>query len=99
MNQSKATRTVTVTNRAGLHARAALAVVNLVRRYHAKVELIKDRRRVDSVDMLQMLSLGAAQGEELTVEATGEEAEAAVQALAQLFADKFNEEDQQPVGK
>ncbi len=42
MNQPKATRTVTVANRAGLHARPALLVANCVRKFQAKVELVTE---------------------------------------------------------
>jgi phosphotransferase system HPr (HPr) family protein len=93
-NQGKATRTVTVANRAGLHARAALLVAKCARGYPTtKVELVRDRYRVEATDMLQMLSLGAQQGQVLALEATGADAEAALDALATLFAAKFHEED------
>lgn len=93
MNQAKATRTVTVDNRAGLHARAALMVFNCAREFQAKVELVMGRQRVDAGDMLQMLSLGAAQGTTLVLEATGPDAQRAIEALQTLFAAKFHEED------
>jgi len=47
---------------------------------------------VDGTDVLQILSLGALPGEELLVEASGEEADAAVAALAQLFQNRFGED-------
>ncbi len=92
MNEAKATRTVTVANRAGLHARSALLVANCVRKFQAKVALISGRERVDATDMLQMLSLGAAQGQTLVLEAVGPQAEEALDALVELFAAKFHED-------
>jgi phosphocarrier protein HPr len=96
MDEPKATRTVLVANRAGLHARAALLIVQLVRQFQqqhqTKVELIGDRQRVDAGEMLQVLTLGAAQGEQLVIEATGEGGEEIVEALERLFADKFGED-------
>jgi phosphocarrier protein HPr len=93
MPEASATRTVTVINSQGLHARAAVLLAELVRRFQAKVELIaNDRRRVAPTDVLQTLSLGAVQGEELTVVATGDDAQAALDAVADLFAHKFGED-------
>ncbi len=80
-------------NRAGLHARAALLVANCVRQFQAKVELVMGRERVDALDMLQVLSLGAAQGRSIQLEATGAEAEAVLESLARLFAARFHEDE------
>jgi phosphocarrier protein len=93
MDQPQATRTVTVANRAGLHARAALMVFNLMRAFPAKVEIVMDWQRASASDVLQLLSLGAARGQELTLEASGAGADAALDALAQLFAAGFHEEE------
>jgi phosphocarrier protein HPr len=96
MDEPKATRTVLVANRAGLHARAALLIVQLVRqfqeRHEVKVEFISNRQRVDAREMLQVLTLGAAQGEQLVIEASGDGAEEIAEALDRLFADKFGED-------
>ena len=82
-----------VTNREGLHARAATLVAELVRSVPARVELVKGTHRVDGTDVLQILSLGAAQGEELALEATGEDAFAALDSLVRLFASNFGEDE------
>jgi phosphocarrier protein NPr len=92
---SPATRTVMVLNRQGLHARAAVLLAELARRFEAKVELITgDRRRATTTDVLQTLALGAAEGEELLLAATGSDAETALEAVAQLFANKFGEDQE-----
>jgi phosphotransferase system HPr (HPr) family protein len=93
MDQPKATRIVVVTNRAGLHARSALMVYKLAQAFPAKIEIVMDRQRASANDMLELLSLGAAQGTELTLEASGQGADAALEALAGLFAAGFHEED------
>jgi phosphocarrier protein HPr len=93
MDQPKVTRTVTVANRSGIHLRAALMVFNLTRSFPAKVEIVMDRQRARADDILQVTTLGAAQGQELTLEASGPGAESALDALAQLFAARFHEED------
>jgi phosphocarrier protein len=94
MSEPQVTRTVTVANRHGLHLRAALLVLNTARRFDAKISLLTpERQRADATDVLQVMSLGAEPGCSLVLEATGKEAEAAVEALAKLFADRFHEDD------
>ena len=70
-------------------ARALIA--ELVRRFDARVMMVKDRERVESTDVLQVLSLGAGPGCELLLEAVGGDAEEVLDALARLFSDNFNE--------
>jgi phosphotransferase system HPr (HPr) family protein len=92
MSEIALTRTFVVANRAGLHLRAALLIATLVRGFKARVTISKDNNRVDGGEVLQIMSLGAAQGEELSAEATGEEAQQALDALEELFLDKFGED-------
>ena len=104
MSQTKATRTVTVANPQGLHARAATLIANLVKHLPAKVELIKGALRVDGTNVLQMLSLCALPGDQLLLEATGQDAEAALEAVVELFESEFAQEDlaerdDQPTGE
>ena len=92
MHEAKATRKVTVANREGVHARAATMIATLARRFRARVELIKGHHRVDATDVLQVLSLGAEEGTQLVLEASGDDAESALDALEALFRNKFDEE-------
>jgi phosphotransferase system HPr (HPr) family protein len=75
-----------------LHARAATEVAKLARRFQATLVMVKGRQRADCGDVLQILSLGAAVGETLVLEATGEDAEAALEALAELLHNQFDED-------
>ena len=90
--QTSATRTVVVNNEQGLHARAAMAIAQTVRRFEAKVELVKSHQRVEATEILQILSLGADSGTQLVIEAHGLDAEQALEAVVQLFSDNFGEE-------
>jgi phosphocarrier protein HPr len=92
MSSLTASRSVVVTNQAGLHARAALAIAKMVRQFQSKVELVKEHQRVEGKDVMQILTLGALPGTKLLLEADGPDAEQAVDALAQLFFAKFHEE-------
>jgi phosphotransferase system HPr (HPr) family protein len=91
MSDPQATRTIRVTNPEGVHARAATLIAELARRFQSRVALLKGCTRVDGTEVLQLLSLGAAEGEEVTVEATGPDADAAVDALTELFAGNFQD--------
>jgi phosphotransferase system HPr (HPr) family protein len=86
---NSATRTVTVLNPAGLHARPSLAVVQTVRGSQSKVEVRTARQSVDAADILQLLGLGAVQGTELVLSASGPDAKEVVDRLAEQFANCF----------
>ena len=92
MPEASASRTVVVSNPAGIHARAATLIAELVRGFASRVILIKNHERVESTDVLQVLSLGAAPGEELILEAFGEDAEEVLDSLSRLFSENFHEE-------
>ena len=90
MSQGKLARTVTVLNPEGVHARAATQIRQVVLRYRATVEISKDGAEpADATSVLHLLSLCAGQGDALTLEASGEDAAAALDALIQLFASHF----------
>ncbi len=94
MCEPRPTRTVIVGNPEGVHARAATLIAGTVRRFRSKVQLVKSRHRVDATDVLQILSLGAGDGTELQLEAVGDDAEAALDALVELFRGKFGDNAQ-----
>ncbi len=96
MDQFKHTRTVTVANPTGLHARAALLIANLAREHEVALALVKDSQTAEASSIIQMLSLGAKQGDRLMLEASGPGAEEALGALERLFAEKFHEKDENP---
>ncbi len=93
MNQPKLTRIVRVINRQGVHARAATLIAKVVRCHQSKVSLRKGAERVEGTEVLQIMSLGAGEGDEVTLEATGSDAEVVLEALAALFDGHFDNED------
>lgn len=84
-----ATRHVQVARPAGLHARPSLAIATAIRPFDAKVTIHSGDRTADASSVLEILTLGAAQGADLELRATGPEAEEALEALVRLFADDF----------
>lgn len=95
MSDKKVSRIVIVNVPQGIHARPADLIVRLCRQYEAKIEFVKENHRVDGKSILDLLTLAAVQGTELTVEADGPDAPAALDALAELFASDFAENEQE----
>jgi phosphotransferase system HPr (HPr) family protein len=85
------TRTVIVTNPQGLHARPADLFVKLACQYQSRIEVIKDGERVDGKSILNILTLAAVEGTQLEIVAIGPDAEAALDALAELVRTNFSE--------
>ena len=86
------TRSVTVVNPLGLHARAAARFVHLATRFDAQVRVGRDSKVMDGKSIMGILLLAAARGTAITVEAAGEDEQAAVDALVQLVESGFGEE-------
>lgn len=91
MSDNAATRQVRVSNPQGLHARPAHALVNLASRFQSEIEYIRDHERVDGKSILSVLTLAAEQGTELIIEARGEDAKDALDALEHLFLEGFGD--------
>ena len=96
MTPNRASCTVTVVNPQGLHARPVNLFVQLANQFESTIEVIKDEQRVDGKSILSILTLAAAQGTKLSIEATGQDAEAALEALADLVTKGFAEEEVNP---
>ena len=89
---SDTSRTVLITNKRGLHARASAKFVTLASAQKAIVEVEKDGSRVVGTSIMGLMMLGAAMGDSVTISATGDGAEAAVTALCDLVEAKFGED-------
>ncbi len=85
-------RQVRVTNKLGLHARAATKLVQLAAKYKSEVFLEREDERVNGKSIMGVLMLTAAIGTELQVITTGPDAAEALDAICALFAAKFGEE-------
>ena len=85
-------RTVTIVNRRGLHARAAARFVKTVERFKADVTVVRKEATVSGLSIMGLMMLAAGPGATLELRASGEEAVAALDALVKLVADKFDED-------
>lgn len=82
---------ITIVNRLGLHARAAARFVETANRFAAEVTVANGEESVSGKSILGLMMLAAAEGTTLVVEATGPDAEEALDALAELVATRFHE--------
>lgn len=83
---------ITIQNRLGLHARPAMAFVDVANGFGADVRVLKGNQEVDGKSIMQMMMLAATKGTQLLVRAKGEDAQPALDALRQLVDRKFDEE-------
>jgi phosphotransferase system HPr (HPr) family protein len=84
---------VQISNRLGLHARAAARFVHLANRFSSRITVVKDGTRVDGKSILGLLTLAAARGTRLRLSADGDDEREAVEKLADLVRGRFGEED------
>jgi phosphocarrier protein len=85
-------RVLPVINNKGLHARASAKFVQTVERFKAEVRVSRCGETVGGLSIMGLMMLAAARGTSITVEVSGEEAEACIDAIEALLADKFGEE-------
>ena len=86
-----AERTVRVVNKNGVHARPAAEIVKCSARFRSEITLSRDDLEVNGKSIMGVMMLAAEQGTALTLRAHGPDADAAVDALAQLIDGGFGE--------
>ncbi len=85
------TREITISNKLGLHARAAAKLVGVANGYGADVILDKQGQRVNGKSIMGVMMLAASKGTVLQLQIDGDGEEDAMQALVALIDDKFGE--------
>ena len=88
---SSVEQTVTVVNRLGLHARPAAEFVKTASKFAAEITVSKDSMEVNGKSILGVMTLAAECGSELVLRATGTDAEAALDALADVARRDFGD--------
>lgn len=89
---SSLSRDLEIVNKRGLHARASARFVSLVARFQSEITVAKDGVTVGGSSIMGLMMLAASPGCSIHVTATGADAEKAMQAIADLIADRFGEE-------
>ena len=87
-----ASATANICNTRGLHARASAKFVKLASSFEAEIHVTRDGATVDARSIMGLLMLGAGNGCTIAIAAEGPDAQAAVKALADLVARRFEEE-------
>ena len=86
-------RVLPIVNRRGLHARASAKFVQTVERYDAVVTVTRSGETVGGRSIMGLLTLGAAQGTTIAVVVSGADADASLQAITDLLANRFGEDE------
>ena len=82
-----------IVNRKGLHARATAKLVQCVDRFEAEIKVTRCGETVGGDSIMGILTLGAAMGSTITISAIGADADAALDAIAELVAGRFGEDE------
>ncbi|HZS64275.1 MAG TPA: HPr family phosphocarrier protein [Xanthobacteraceae bacterium] len=86
-------RVLEIVNKKGLHARASAKFVQTVEKYDAEVAVTRGHETVGGTSIMGLMMLSAAPGTEIVVEASGKQAAEVMEALEELVASGFGEED------
>jgi phosphocarrier protein HPr len=87
-------RQVTILNRKGLHVRPAAAFAKEASRFKSKIRIVRDGRTFDGKSSLDLLMIAAVPGTRLLIQAEGDDAEEAAEALARFVDSRFGMEEQ-----
>ena len=85
-------RELPIINKRGLHARASAKFVQMVERFNAEIWVTKGHETVGGTSIMGLMMLSAGPGTSIMVSAIGPDAQAALDAITELVAGKFNEE-------
>ena len=82
-----------ISNKLGLHARAAASIVKLAGHYESRLFLSKDDQEVDGTSILSILTLSCPRGTEVQARVVGEDSKDLMKELSKLFKQKFGERE------
>lgn len=86
-------RELPIINKRGLHARASAKFVQTAEKFDAELTVTRNGESVGGTSIMGLMMLSAGIGTTITVAASGREAEAAMNAITDLLANKFGEEE------
>ena len=85
-------REFTINNKLGLHARPSAQITQVASRFASDIHIARNGRRVNAKSIMGVMMLAAGQGTVVTVDAEGDDAQAAVDAIGALIASGFGED-------
>lgn len=92
MDDARVTTTANICNTRGLHARASAKFVKLASSFECEIQVTRDGVTVDARSIMGLLMLGAGNGCSIDISAEGADAAEALEALNDLVARKFDED-------
>jgi len=84
-------RSITITNKLGLHARASAKLTQAASQFRSAVWIARNGRRVNAKSIMGVMMLAAGLGSTVELEAEGPDEDTAMSTVERLFADKFGE--------
>ena len=84
-------REIKIVNKLGLHARASAKLTQTASKFQSKVWIARNGRRVNAKSIMGVMMLAAGIGSTIELETDGPDEQAAIDEVAKLFADKFDE--------
>ncbi len=84
-------RKVTIVNRLGLHARAAVKLVSLCSKYSSSIVLVANGRLANGRQLIAILMLSAAMGAQISIQTSGADEAQAMAAVTRLVSSGFGE--------
>jgi len=84
-------RDVKIVNKLGIHARPAAEIVKTAGKFRCSITIIRDDLEVNAKSIMGVMMLAAECGATITLRAVGDDADAALDALATVIANKFGE--------
>jgi phosphocarrier protein len=85
-------RTAQIVNKNGLHARPAAEVVKTASKFKSEITIVRDDLEVNGKSIMGVMMLAAECGATLMIRANGPDAQQAVDAIAELIAQRFGEQ-------
>ena len=85
------TKSLTILNKLGLHARAAAKLVSLCNEFKSEIILVKDDKSADARSIMKLLILSASKGSVLEVNVKGKDQEEAMHSIEELFLNCFDD--------
>jgi phosphocarrier protein len=84
---------ISISNKYGLHTRAAAKLVDLAKKFHSTIELTSTHKTTNCKSIMALMTLGAKKGSTFDLVVTGEDENAALEAIYQLIHGHFGEEE------
>lgn len=84
---------IEITNKLGLHARAAAKLVKVAGGFISSIELEKESQRVNAKSIMSVMMLAASRGNLVKLYVEGDDQNAAMDAVVELIEDKFGEDE------